>query len=201
MASPATPPSPLGSGQRALVGQALAKPAAASVPMIHMARRGAKRRELSPPEKPQAPKQRRHQGRRARKTDHLHHDVGDDRARIAGEVMHRAVHRVIDARIGHRPARERERASPRRLRSAPRPRLRARGAPRKSCTTSGRAVERRGNEAHHAHGIANPGLRCSRPDAKPAGLINLDFRESAAAWRARRAAEMPKVWRPSPDRR
>ena len=40
MASPATPPSPLGSGQRALVGQALAKPAAASVPMIHMARRG-----------------------------------------------------------------------------------------------------------------------------------------------------------------
>ena len=30
----------------------------------------------------------------------------------------------------------------------------------------GQTVERRGNEAHHAHGIANLGVTLSRPEAK-----------------------------------
>ena len=105
--SPATPPSPVGRGQRCVGGSELATAVAAPAPRIQRPRRSGSRSRPPVRTQPPAPGGERHgEGDRA-EPEELHREVGHDRARTLEEVADRRRGGVVEARVVDRPGRER----------------------------------------------------------------------------------------------
>ena len=108
-ASPTTPPSPVGKGQRPVAGRALATAVAAPEPPIHSASRRCRRRTLRERRSCQPQTAIGVRSSDGREPEELHREVGDDRARQPEEVADSGVGGVVEARILDRPGGERRR--------------------------------------------------------------------------------------------
>ena len=166
MASPATPPSPVGSGQ--LPGAGRSEASAEVGGDADEIEADLQPRMLEPAlgQEPPAPEGGRRERGDGAEPQHLHDDIGGDRARGAEQIVDRRVGRVIEARIGDGPGEERkaERAD-----ASERAEAQDLGRPafRKLAQRRGQIVENREGRRTHGSLVGPCGEVCAPPLADP----------------------------------
>ena len=178
MASPITPPRPVGSGQPTLCGRQDAKAAARTIAPSQNSSRSHSRSSAPMRDHAPAPDRKRQHDHDRAEAENLHQEIGRDRARAAEQIADRRVGGVTEARILHRPGRERERRD--------RPRARAGQA---------RAIRRCGGELRRGN---------RRRENRPGRYCDDRSTPSTTSIRARRQGDAtPPPWShgPAPWRR